>query len=206
MMDGCKLKPAIKFELINFKIKNNEKITSEEYEFHLLEKQKILIERKKIIKREISKTNLKGKTINNIGPKNSKFYRTLLDLTREFRDITLLDWFTPIVLPYNRLIHIFVKHVEETKFGNGMFKKRTFFDYEPTEIWRLIKTLIKIEEQEIKDHFLMNSVNKELNRPNLMKDYRRNFRNPIQYNGDSFVLWIDKNGFIKQFYQFTTND
>lgn len=122
-------------------------------------------------------------------------------MTSSFTDITILDWFIPIILKYKTLIHIFVKHVEETKFGKGQFKKRTFFSYSHDEIWILLKTLINQESENIKDHFLENCASWHLNKPNEMKPYHRNTRNPILYDGDRFVLSIDKNGFITKFHQ-----
>lgn len=201
MLNGTELKPEIKFQLINFQINNNEEVSKTDKEFHLAEMKKMLVERKKYIKKEIRQTKIDRSKIDSIGPKNSEFYRTLLVLTREFTDITLMDWFIPIVLTYERLIHIFIRHVEETKFADGKKKWQTFFDYEPNEIWILLKTLIKYDKENIQNHFLENSVNYQLNRKDLMTDYLRNYENPIVFNGDSFVIRIDKNGFIKQFYQ-----
>jgi len=201
MKTGNKIKPEIKFELINCQISNDEKVSEKDLVFHLAVRRKMVEERKRIIKKEITRTNLNGKELQVIGPKNSIFYRALLSLTREFRDITLMDWFIPIVLTYERLIHIFIKHVEETKFGRGQFKHRTFFDYLPEEIWILLKTIIKLEKQSIQDHFLENRVNYDLKKLTMVKDYRRNFNNPIIFGGDKFVLRIDKNGFIQQFHQ-----
>jgi hypothetical protein len=91
--------------------------------------------------------------------------------------------------------------VQETKFTDGQFKQRSYFEYEPEEIWTLLKTVIKFEQENIKEHFLQNSINYKLERKELMKDYRRNYQNPIIFNHDEFVPRIDKNGFIKQFYQ-----
>lgn len=200
-IDTDEIKTRVRFELINFQILNEEQVSKEDYQFHLTERRKMVNERKNIIKKEIARTNLSGKVLNSISHHNSQFYRTLLDLTREFRDITLMDWFIPIVLTYERLIHIFIKHVEETKFGEGQFKWRSFFDYKPEEIWTLLKTIIKFEQEAIQDHFLINRVNYQLEKAELMKDYKRGFKNPIIFNNDHFALTIDKNGFIKQFYQ-----
>ena len=200
-VDSDETESKVRFEIINFQLINNEKVSKEDIEFHLTERKKKIIIRKEIIKKEIARTNINGKTLKTIGYSNSEFYRTLLKLTNDFNDITLLDWFIPIVLTYERLIHIFVKHVEETKFGNGQFKQRSFFQYNPEEIWILLKTIIKFEKENIENHFLMNSVNYQLQKKELMKDYRRSYKNPVVFNNDLFVITIDKNGFIKQFYQ-----
>lgn len=195
------LKSEVKFELIRYKILERYKITEKEKKFFNNEMSKKVEERKKIIKKEIARTNLKGKLLNTINHNNSLHYRELLTLTNEFVDITIMDWFIPIVLKFERLIHIFIKHVEETKFNEGQFKNRTFFDYKSDEIWTLIKTIIKIEEKNIKDHYLENAINRDLGKIELIKDYNRNTNNPIIFNGDKFALSIDKNGFIMKFHQ-----
>ena len=139
--------------------------------------------------------------LNQINYKNSDYYRELLKLKNQFVDVTILDYFIPIVLTYERLVHILIKHVEETKFDDGQFKTRTFFNYESSEIWTLITTIIKTDEENIKEHFIENAVNKDLGKPELMKDYRRNANNPIMIEDDKFALTIDKNGFIKMLHQ-----
>ena len=170
------IKSKIRFELINFQLLNDENVSKEDFQFYLAEKRKMVMDRKRIIKKEIARTNIKGKILNAIDYSNSKFYRTLIKLTMEFTDITLLDWFIPIVLTYERLIHIFVKHVEETKFAEGQFKQRSFFEYKPEEIWTLLKTIIKHEKKSIEEHFLENSVNYQLGKKELMRDYRRSIK------------------------------
>jgi hypothetical protein len=201
MLNGKELKPEIRFQLINFKKNNNEKISANEEEFHHFEMKRMVEERKGFIKKEIKRTKIDKKEIDNISPYNSGFYRTLLILTREFTDITLMDYFIPVVLTYERLIHIFIRHVEETKFANGKSKRQTFFTYQSGEIWTLLKTIIKIDQENIKEHLIENKVHYDLDRKELMTDYLRNYENPIIFDGDKFALRIDKNGFIKQFYQ-----
>lgn len=200
LKDG-EIKREIKYELIRLKILDKHEISEEEELFFNTERKILVDKRKAIIKKEIARTNIKGKILNDINYKNSDYYRELLNLTSQFVDITLLDYFIPIVLTYERIVHIFIKHVEETKFADGQFKNRTFFNYRSSEIWILIKTAIKIDEENIKEHFIENTVNRDLGKPELMKDYRRNSNNPIIIENDKFNLTIDKNGFITMFYQ-----
>ncbi|MFY8181251.1 MAG: hypothetical protein ACOVLG_05700 [Flavobacterium sp.] len=199
--ENSNLKSEIRFELIRYKILEKIQISEEDQIFFYDEKRKMVEERRKIIKKEIARTNINGKLLNEINHNNSSYYRELLILTNQFVDITIIDWFIPIVLKFERLIHIFIKHVEETKFAEGQFKNRTFFAYKSDEIWTLIKTIIKIEEKNIKEHFIENAVNRDLGKIELMKDYNRNTNNPIIFDGDKFVLTIDKNGFIMKFHQ-----
>jgi hypothetical protein len=195
------LNTDVNFHLLRLKVNDKIELREKEKElFNHLRREKVN-ERKVIIKKEIGRLTLKGKIRNTINHTNSLDYKELLYLTRSFGDVTLLDWFIPIVLKYERLIHIFVRHVEETKFAESQTKKRTFFSYKSTEIWTLLKTLIKQEAEEIKEHFIENSVNYSLGKPELMKAYHRTEKNPILYDGDNFSLEIDKNGFIMKFHQ-----
>ena len=50
----------------------------------------------------------------------------------------------------------------------------------------MIKTIIKIDEENIKEHFIENAVNRDLGKSELMKDYNRKVNNPIILNGFIF--------------------
>ena len=140
-----KFNEEIRFQLLRLKILDKIEISEEEKMFFNATRRIKVDERKAIIKKEIGRTTLKGKQLNTISHNNSSYYKELLNLTSAFTDITILDWFIPIVLKYERLIHIFVRHVEETKFAESQTKMRTFFSYKPDEIWTLLKTLINQE-------------------------------------------------------------
>ncbi len=201
ILENGEIKREIKYELLRLKTLDNQELNEAEKLFFNNERRILVNKRKEIIKNEIARTNIKGKILNQINYKNSDYYRELLKLTNQFVDVTILDYFIPIVLTYERLVHILIKHVEETKFDDGQFKTRTFFNYESSEIWTLITTIIKTDEENIKEHFIENAVNKDLGKPELMKDYRRNANNPIMIEDDKFALTIDKNGFIKMLHQ-----
>jgi len=201
LIDDKNVKERVRFEYLYMKIENGESISQEELVFYRKWLNKLSIEMKEILKKEIARTNLKGKLLNNLSRGNSKEYETLIELAREFRSLTLLDWFIPIVLTYKMRIHIFVKHVEETKFAEGNYKVRSFFQYHHDEIFTLLKSILRNNEDEIKEHFLENSIKRLDGNLNEMKDYIRKKKNPIKFDGDTFHLWIDKNGFIKQFFQ-----
>lgn len=200
LKDG-KLDEEINFHLIRLKILDKIEINEEEKIFFNSIRRVKVEERKTIIKKQISTTTLKGKILNSINHNNSIYYKELLNLTSDFSDITILDWFIPIVLKYERLIHIFVGHVEETKFAESQKKHRTFFSYKPDEIWPLLKVLIKQESESIENHFTENSANQDLGKSELMKVYHRNSLNPILFDGDKFALEINKNGIIMRFHQ-----
>lgn len=195
-----KIKPEILFQKIALALEKGEKLTDKDQEFYFKTKFKEAKRRKEIVRKEIRRTGINPAKIN---INNSIYLRELLNIIREFSDLTLMDWFTPIVLTFEKFVHIYVKHVEETKMSEGQFKKRSFFDYKHTEILTLIKRIIGQEEKDIQEHFLRNRIYDEFTPKEKVKDYHRGFGKypPIQFDGDSFRLTINKYGFIESFYQ-----
>lgn len=195
-----KIKPEILYQKIALAIEKGEKITEEERNFYFETKYEDAKRRKEIVKKEIRRTGINPAKIDT---KNSIYLRELLGIIKEFSDLTLMDWFIPIVLTFEKFVHIYVKHVEETKMADGQFKKRSFFDYKHSEILTLIKRIISQEEKDIQEHLLKNSIGMEINQKDMIKDYHRGFGkySPIKFGGDLFRLSISKYGFIETFYQ-----
>lgn len=194
------IRPEIQFQMTALALELGEEIDEQELKAHAKARIVRVIKRKETVKKEIQRTGINAKkvTLN-----NTSYYRELLTLIKGFNDLTLIDWFVPIVLTFKKFVHIYVKHVEETKFGDGQFKRRSYFDYKYTEILNLLKAILKQEEQSIKDHFLEVVVGRTMKNESKIKDYHRGFRKftPIVFGGDEFRLTIDKNGFIQSFYQ-----
>lgn len=190
----------IRFEMICLGVEQLEEVKDEDLEFYFKMLRQRAIERKKIVKKEISRV---VNNANKITLKNSAYYRELLNIVTQFNDMTLIDWFVPIKLTFEKFVHIYVKHVEETKFGDGQFKKRSFFDYKHTEILSLTKAILRQEAEDIKDHFLLVSVGISINDNSMVKDYHRGFGKfpKLIFDNNEFRLTIDKNGFIQTFYQ-----
>lgn len=190
----------VKFEMICLGLEQNENIKAKDEDFYYKMRYQRALERKRIVKTEI------GRVVNNVQSitlKNSDYYRELLNIVTQFNDLTLIDWFVPIKLTFERFVHLYVKHVEETKFADGQFKKRSFFDYKHTEILRLLKTILRQEKEDIKDHFLLVSIGYSIKDNSMIKDYHRGFGkfSKLIFDGNEFRLTIDKYGFIQTFYQ-----
>ncbi len=199
IQDG-KIRPEVLFQKIALAIEKEEKISEEEQNFYFSKKTEEALRRKEIIKIEIRRTGVNPTKVN---IHNSLYYRELINIIREFSDFTLMDWYIPIVLTFEKFVHIYVKHVEETKFNDGQFKRRSFFDYKHTEILTLLKRIISAEEKDIQEHFFQNRISNETENQKLSKDYHRGFKHypPITFGGDIFRLSISKYGFIETFYQ-----
>jgi hypothetical protein len=200
ILDGDKINPDVQFQLTAYAIEVGDDISEEELEIHAKARYERALYRYNFVKKEIHRTGINAHKVN---LDNSEDYRTLVNQVAGFDDLTLIDWFVPIVLTFEKFVHIYVKHVEETKFGEGQFKRRSFIDYRHDELLTLIKQILRIDEENIKDHFLEVRAAQILNEPDKIKDYHRGFGKfaPIEMDGDKFRLTIDKNGFITSFYQ-----
>jgi len=195
-----KILDRIRFEMLNLGMQQGEDMKQEDEEFYYSNLKERALKRKEIVKKEIGRVVNKAHLIN---LKNSHYYRELLSIVTKFNDLTLIDWFIPIKLTFDKFVHIYVKHVEETKFGEKDQQKRSFFDYKHSEILTLLKSILRQEEEDIKVHFAEISVAFEMKQFNKMKDYHRGFKNfsKLVYDGNEFILSIDKKGFIQSFFQ-----
>lgn len=181
-------------------VEQNETVKGEDEDFYYKMKLQRALERKRIVKEEIGRVVNKPESIT---LKNSGYYRELLNIVTQFNDLTLIDWFVPIKLTFEKFVHIYVKHVEETKFGDKQLMKRSFFDYKHTEILSLLKAILKQEEEHIKEHFIYIPIGRTLNDKTKDKDYHRGFGKfpKLIFDENEFRLTINKNGFIQTFYQ-----
>lgn len=199
--ENGKIKDGIFFQTLRLKIQLNSHLNESDKQFYRSYLTNKIRRRKQIVKDEIKRI---GVNPNKITIHNSNYYRTLLSIISSFDDeITLIRWYIPIKIKFDKIVHIFVKHVEETKFGEGQFKERSFFDYQYDQIWLLLRQVLKQEENSIKDHFLEISTAELFNEREKIKQYHRGFKKfpDIIYNGDAFALSIDINGYVTKFHQ-----
>jgi hypothetical protein len=178
------LKNEVQFELINWKINFLDDLDEKEIQFFNTYTEKLFNQRRKIILEEIRRTGISLKNVEENYPED---WENLNSIIEEFREITLINWYTPIRLSFRKLVHIYVKHVDATKFGDGQFKKRTFFSYHWKEIIILIKSFVKKHESKIKDRFSGFGEN--------------TLRARLEFNGDNFSIQIDRNGEIAKFHE-----
>ena len=195
-LENNKLKDRIRFHKTRLEKQIIGKLTkTDELFFNSYRRQKVN-ERKEVIKYEISRTGINA---NKITLQNSDYLKMLLSIVREFDDeLTLIRWFIPIKLSFEKIVHFYIKHVEETKFAPGAFANRTFFTYEFDQIFTLLKVIVRVESENIKEHFANIAVAEALNEEKDKKDY---INNRISYNNDTFALSINKAGYISKFHQ-----
>lgn len=204
-LENGKIRDSIRFEMVTLGLEKDEAIPEDFTQRYIQMRMERAKARKAVVLKEV------GRVIRNahkLTMKNSLDYNELVRIVTQMNDsLTLIDWFIPIQLTFERYVHIYVKHVEETKFGEGQFKNRSFFDYKHTEILTLIKSVLKSIEDEIKEHFLHVAISRDQPEEELFKGWYKEFKRgwgphpPLIYDNRKFWLKITKEGIIDMFFQ-----
>jgi|GEM_PF-1319097 hypothetical protein len=84
-------------------------------------------------------------------------------------------------------LHIVMRHIDAYQVGN--FKGKTVLPYELTDLKALIEKVLDSIREELALHFATNS-----------GEFVRSGRMAVFFNGDYFILRIDPNGRLSQFY------
>ncbi len=204
-LENGKIRDSIRFEMVTLGLEKDEAIPEDFTQRYIQMRMDRAKTRKAVVLKEV------GRVIRNahkLTMKNSPDYNELVRIVIQMNDsLTLIDWFIPIQLTFECYVHIYVKHVEETKFGEGQFKNRSFFDYKHTEILTLIKSVLKSIEDEIKEHFLHVAISRDQPEEELFKGWYKEFKRgcgphpPLIYDNRKFWLKITKEGIIDMFFQ-----
>lgn len=120
---------------------------------------------------------------------------TLIDISTQFEDELLLPYEFPIWWDFERFIHIYIRHVKETKLGER-FAEKTIFQYKFHDIRRIIDAVIEIVYEDIKTHF------KE--RPT--ENYRRMGTRSVYYDGIYYRVEIEPTGRLITFHPYNDNE
>ena len=121
-------------------------------------------------------------------------YKNQLELLQEFllgfRSKRYTSDKKPVWIDFERLVHILVRHVKETNFGEK-FSNKTKFQYVIDDLHSLISIVLNIISKEIQNHF-----DKYPNR-----DFKRHGEMCVYYNGDYYVIHIESTGRLMNFYK-----
>ncbi len=164
----------------------SKKITEDEKK-HLIELNKIEYrERTEIIIRELNRAGYRSNADLNIEHQLKNFFQFFV----AFREKRLTYGNPPVYLDFNRLVHIFLGHVSETKL-QGNFYDKSVFQYDIDEVIRLISIVIERIKDDIDGHFSENSG----------KPFKRHGEMAVYWNGDYYVVHIDPSGLLMTFYK-----
>lgn len=147
---------------------------------------KELMNKVMILRNEIKEAGIGKKSFEKIKPQIEQITPYLL----EFNEKRLTHGKFPVWLNYERFLHIFLGHVNETNLG-GTFDDKTKFQYLIDDIFRLIEIVLDSIEDDIQTHFVEYSG----------KNFKRHGEMAIYYNGDYFVIAINPNGLLMTFYK-----
>lgn len=161
----------------------NEK-EQEEWEILL---QKKAEQRANILAKELKKSTKNIKTINLSYGKN---LRLITAITARFEPERLTENKTPVWWDYERLLHIFIRHVSELKIGEN-YESKSVFQYELKNIKSLIELVLESILTDIQEYFDTHPT----------KSFKRHGEMSIYYRGDYYVIDIEPSGRLMTFYK-----
>jgi hypothetical protein len=185
------IKDSIRYYQLKFKQYRTDLSPQEGIEFkeHI---KKRFGKRNTILQKEIERST--GK-LNEIAVKYGDTIRTLTYLCFYFENELLLPYELPIWWDFERFLHIFIRHVKETKVGER-FDEKTIFQYKFDEIQKIVEAVLESVYKDIYLHF------KE--RPK--ENFRRMGSRSIYYDGNYYRVEIEPNGRLLTFHPYNDSE
>jgi hypothetical protein len=186
-----KIKTQVRYYQLKAKFLKSELTSDEQKEFN-----EIISDRSKY-KIEILTEEFKRSTekLKDIAVHHKDAFKTLIYICSQFEDEILLPFEIPIWWEFKRFLHIYIRHVKETKIGER-FTEKTIFQYKFKDIKRIVKAVIESVYDEIKQEF------KE--QPN--KNFRRMGTRSILYDGNYYRIVIEPTGRLIDFHPYNDNE
>ncbi|MGV3460256.1 MAG: hypothetical protein ACO1N9_07360 [Flavobacterium sp.] len=180
------IKPELNYYYLNSKLENGTISDQELEELKKLLDQKAK-EKVQIIKKELERSSEKWKQM---GIDEKTALANLVQMSLHFEPHRLTSGKIPIWWDFERFVHIFMRHVSETKIGER-FEIKTVFQYRLKDIKSLIKIVLEIAEKEIMEHFEA--------KPGI--EFKRQGERAIYFDGDYYSFRIDKDGKLMTFHK-----
>lgn len=180
------IKPELKIYYLESKFKYDKLSDDELTELKKLYEKKAG-EKIEILSKELKKSSERWKEI---GINYTTGVKILLHLSTNFETQRITNGKFPVWWDYEKFLHIFMRHVNETQVGER-FGSKTVFQYKLKDIKDLIKIVLGKVEEEIIEHFMT--------KPG--KDFIRIGERSVYYNGDYYSFHIDKNGRLMTFHK-----
>lgn len=148
--------------------------------------------REKLITEELKKTSERLVQLSHeFGDQIEK----LKDICHKYDERVVLFGEKLIYLNFERFLHIYIRHVIETKVGDR-FKGKTVFQYKFDDIIRIISLVMDVASKDIQDHFK--------NQPEA--NYRRMGKRSIYFDGHYYRIEISTNGSLLTFHPYNNNE
>lgn len=185
-----KIKEPIRFYQLKAKFFLTDLTKEEENEFKTLIRKRNMIKNKILINEfKQSTEKIKELVVNYKDPLSELF-----DICYQFEDELLVPFKNPIWWDFERFIHIYIRHVKETKIGER-FETRTIFLYKFENIRRIIKAVIEKVHEEIEIHF----------KESPGKTFRRMGTRSIYFDGVYYRVEIEATGRLLTFHPCNDN-
>jgi hypothetical protein len=186
-----KIKEPIRYYQLMTKFLKSDLTKGEDAEF------KEITSRRTKIKLDILVEEIKSSTekLKDIAVKHKDTLYTLINICSQFEDNVLLPYDIPIWWDFERFLHIYIRHVKETKVGER-FTEKTIFQYKFRDIKRIVKTVIERVYDEIIQHF----------KEKPLKNFRRMGTRSIYYDGTYYRIEIEPNGRLITFHPYNDNE
>ncbi|TCZ65181.1 hypothetical protein [Flaviaesturariibacter aridisoli] len=186
-----KVKESIRFHVLERKYYSNQGLTEEENKEFMEIWDRRLEKRMEQASKELERAT---ENVKDLYKNNPKVLRIIPILVSRFREERLAHSRFPVWWDFERFLHIYLRHVNETQVGER-FEQKTPFQYQLNEVKDLIKNVLDKLEKEIDAHFMAN--------PN--KDFKRQGSMSVYHDGDYYTLHIAPDGRLMTFYKSTNN-
>jgi len=178
-----KINDGVRFYQLRYKSLSNEINMEEDEELNNIYSSR-LAKKLRILQDELKKAS--GEKLSTIGKTHEGSLKNLVGLLLEFNDEVLIARKFPIWWDFERLVHIYVRHVKETQIGerNG---NKTIFQYAFEEVKDIITMVIEECYDEILEHF-ENHPDKNFFRKNSRSQYLQGNYYRIDISPDGKLL------------------
>lgn len=185
------IKKQIRYYHLKAKFLKTELTVEEQTEFS-----EIISERSKlkiaILTEELNRSTEKLK---DIAVQHQDAFKTLIYICSQFEDEVLLPFEIPIWWDFERFLHIYIRHVKETKLGER-FTEKTIFQYKFKDVRRIVKAVIESVYKEIIEEFKQQPT----------KNFRRMGTRSILYDGNYYRVVIEPSGRLIDFHPYNDNE
>ena len=184
------LKSLIRYHYLEIKFMNSDLTPEEDEDFRRLqdERTKPKIE---LLRAELGRSSerLKDIAVHHKDPLNR-----VIVIAVQFEDEVILPYKFPIWWNFERFLHIYIRHVKETKLGER-FAEKTIFQYKFKDVRRIIDAVLSSIYPEVEEHFKTNT-----------DVFRRMGKRAVYYDGIYYRVEIESNGLLRTFHPENANE
>jgi hypothetical protein len=179
-----RLKPTIRYHFLEVKFMNTDLTPEEDEEFKRLQDERSK-PKMELLRAELTRSSerLKDLAVHHKDPLNR-----IIVIAAQFEDDVILPYEFPIWWNFERFLHIYIRHVKETKVGER-FAEKTIFQYKFKDVRRIIDAVLTSIYPEVEEHFRKTT-----------DIFRRMGKRAVYYDGIYYRVEIESNGLLRTFH------